>query len=48
MEKLSALPMPFTSEYVIKHDLDIGKNTDTVYGGVADGSKVVFTELPEF
>lgn len=48
VEELSALPMPFTSGYVIKHYLDIGKNTETVYGGVADGSKVVFTELPEF
>ncbi len=48
MEELSALPMPFTSEYVIKHYLDIGKNTEAVYGGVADGSKVVFTELPDF
>lgn len=48
LEQLPALPMPFTSEYVIRHYLDIGQNTEMVYSGVADGSKVVFTELPEF
>ncbi len=46
--ELPALPMPFTSEHVIKHYLDIGKNTETIYGGVADMNKVVFTELSEF
>ncbi len=47
-EKVTALPMPFTSEFVLKHYFDVGNRTEMLYGGIADGSKVVFTELPEF
>ena len=39
--------MPFTAKYVIKHYLEIGRKTNDVYGGVADGEKVVFTKMPE-
>lgn len=46
--ELSSLEMPFTSKYVIEHYLNVGRKTDMVYGGIADGEKVVFTELPEF
>lgn len=48
LKELSSLPMPFTAEYVIRHYLDSGKKTEMVYGGIADGKRVVFTELPEF
>ena len=46
--ELSSLEMPFTSKYVIQHYLDVGCKTDMIYGGIADGKKVVFIEMPEF
>lgn len=46
--ELNSLDMPFTSKYVIEHYLNIGVSDNKVYGGIADGEKVVFIELPEF
>lgn len=43
--ELPALEMPFTAKYVIEHYLRIGRGTDEVYGGMADGEKVVFISL---
>jgi 8-oxo-dGTP diphosphatase len=40
--------MPFTSKYVIEHYLNIGDSDSKVYGGIANGEKLVFIELPEF
>lgn len=48
LEKLTSLEMPYTSQYVIEHYLNVGCKTDMVYGGIADGERVVFTQLPEF
>lgn len=48
LSELTSLEMPFTSKYVIKHYLDVGCKTDMIYGGIGDGEKVVFTEMPEF
>lgn len=48
LSELPSLEMPFTSKYVIKHYLDVGHKTDMIYGGIADGEKVIFTEMPEF
>lgn len=50
LEKLSDnMPeMPFSAQYVVKHYIEIGKDTDALYGGVATGSGVVFTEMKEF
>lgn len=45
---LTTLKMPFTSRFVIDHYLTIGRSTSSVYAGVTDGEKVVFTEMPEF
>ncbi len=48
---LSELPfveMPFTTKYVMEHYLNEGHGTDMIYGGIADGEKVVFVKLPEF
>ncbi len=45
---LTSLEMPFTSKYVIEHYLNVGCKTNMIYGGIADGEKVVFTEMPEF
>lgn len=46
--ELSSLEMPFTSKYVIQHYLDVGCKTDMIYGGIADGERVVFIEMTEF
>ena len=48
LPELPLLDMPFTSKYVMEHYLHTGCRTDKIYGGIADGEKVVFTELPEF
>ncbi len=48
LEELPSLKMPYTSEYVTKHYLETGRFTDKLYGGVADGKGMVFTEMPEF
>ena len=40
--------MPYTAKFVIEHYLNIGQKTNEVYGGVADGDKVVFIKMPEF
>lgn len=44
--ELPALEMPFTAKYVIEHYLQAGCKTDEIYGGVADGEKVIFTKMP--
>jgi 8-oxo-dGTP diphosphatase len=48
LNELNELEMPFTSQYVIEHYLKVGIHNHNVYGGVADGSRVVFTEMPAF
>lgn len=48
MEDMLQLEMPFTAKCMLGHYLEFGRKTDIIYGGVADGVKVVFTELPDF
>lgn len=48
LSELTSLEMPFTSKYVIEHYLDVGCKTNMIYGGIADGEKVIFTKMPEF
>lgn len=48
LNEIKELKMPFTAKYVMEHWIDIGKNTTDIYGGIADGEKVVFTEMPAF
>lgn len=48
LSDLASLEMPFTSKYVIEHYLAVGCRNDMIYGGIADGRKLVFTEMPEF
>lgn len=48
LSELSALEMPYTAKFVIEHYLKIGRNTDDLYVGVADGKRVNFTKLPEY
>lgn len=40
--------MPFTAKYFIEHWLEKGRNTIDIYGGIADGEKVVFIQMPAF
>lgn len=47
-EQLAGLDMPFSARYVMNHYLELGQHNHKLYGGIADGEKVVFTELPEF
>lgn len=46
--ELSALEMPYTAKYVIEHYLKIGQRTKDMYVGVADGTRINFTKLPEY
>ncbi len=48
LSELSALEMPYTAKYVIEHYLKIGRRTNDMYVGVADGERVNFTKLPEY
>ncbi len=45
LDELDGLPMAYTARYMIDHWLETGRHTECLYGGVADGEKVVFTEL---
>lgn len=45
--ELTSLEMPFTAGYVIEHYLNVGCKTEMLYGGIADGEKVIFTEMSE-
>ena len=40
--------MPFTAKFVIEHYIEKGQYDTELYGGVADGRKVVFTPMLEF
>lgn len=48
LKELKDLEMPFTARYVINHYLDVGQYNHKMYGGIADGEKVEFVEMPEF
>lgn len=50
IEELLEMPpeMPFTAHCVVKHYIEIGKDTDALYAGVATESGLVFTEMEEF
>jgi len=48
-ELLETMPeMPFSAHYVVKHYIEIGKDTNALYAGVATESGVAFTEMKEF
>ncbi len=47
-EDVLELEMPYTAKYVMKHYLKTGSYSDVLYVGVANGEKVVFTEMPEY
>lgn len=39
------LEMPYTAKYVVEHYLSEGKDTDAVYGGIAEPEQVHFVEM---
>lgn len=45
MDQIGGLEMPFTARFVLEHYLATGRRTAALYGGVADGEKVVFVEM---
>lgn len=48
-ELLDNMPeMPFSSHYVVKHYIEVGKDTDALYVGAAAEDGVAFTEIREF
>lgn len=47
-DEIINLNMPFTAKYILEHYFETGINNDIIYGGVANGEKLIFTELPEF
>ncbi len=48
LSQLKTLEMPFTARYVIEHYTNTGQYNNKLYGGIADGEKLVFVELSEF
>lgn len=48
LKEVKNLEMPFTARYVINHYLDVGQHNHKMYGGIADGEKVEFVEMPKF
>lgn len=48
ISKIRTLKMPYTAKYVIEHYLDIGAFCHKLYGGIADGERVLFVEMPEY
>lgn len=48
LEELRDLEMPFSAKHMITHYMENGRYNANLYVGVADGEKVIFTELLEF
>jgi len=48
LQEIAALEMPYSAKYVMEHYCKIGRHTSEMYAGIADGTRVVFTGLPEY
>ena len=48
LDDISDLEMPYTAKYVTEHYRTIGRFSDKLYTGVANGNEVEFVELPEY
>lgn len=46
-EDIKALEMPYTAKYVMEHYIEVGQYDDMLYGGIADGEKIVITAMPQ-
>lgn len=47
-EKIMELDMPASAKYMMQHYLEIGKDTNALYGGITTSEGATFTELEEF
>lgn len=48
LSEIGDLEMPFSAKFVLEHYLNIGRFDEKMYGGIASGEKVIFTEMTEF
>lgn len=50
IDELAKTPpeMPFTAHYVVKHYVEVGKDTDVLYAGTATEDGVAFCEIRDF
>lgn len=46
-DEIKDLEMSFSAKYVMEHYLEVGRFNQVLYGGIANGEKMVFTEMPE-
>ncbi len=46
-EDIQDLEMPYTAKYVLEHYIKEGQYDDRLYGGIADGEKIVITAMPD-
>lgn len=44
---LAQLNMPFSARFMMDHYLEVGRFDHQVYGGISDGTKVIFTKMQE-
>ncbi|MBQ7359596.1 MAG: NUDIX domain-containing protein [Lachnospiraceae bacterium] len=47
LQELQGLNMPFSARYMMDHYVEKGQFDDSLYGGISDGNKVVFTKMQE-
>ncbi len=47
-EEVKGLEMALSAKYALEHYLEVGQFNQTLYGGIANGETVVFTEMPEW
>ena len=47
-EEIKGLEMALSAKYALEHYLEEGRFNQTLYGGIANGETVVFTEMPEW
>lgn len=47
LDEIAGLEMPFSAKFMLEHYLAVGRYTDLLYGGVSNGTSIVFTELNE-
>lgn len=48
LEKVRELKMPFSAQFVMEHYWTTGRFNHALYGGVANGETVTFTELTDY
>ena len=48
IDEIGKLEMPYSAKFVLRHYLTTGRASAEIYGGVADGNRVVFTPISEY